>query len=144
MKLNELRPSKGAVKARKRVGRGEGSGLGKTSGKGSKGQKSRSGYSSKLYFEGGQTPLVRRLPKVGFKCPSRVEYNVINVGLIESLEENVITPELLYSKGLIKKNSLVKVLGDGNLTKGKEVHANMFSKTAETKISEAKGKVVKL
>ncbi len=144
MKLNELRPAKGSVKKKFRVGRGVGSGNGKTAGKGSKGQKSRSGYSRALYSEGGQTPLTRRLPKRGFTNRFRVEYSVINVGIIETLAEQVVTPELLYSKGLIKLNMPLKVLGNGTLTKNVEVHADCFSKTAEEKINSAKGKVVKL
>lgn len=144
MKLNELRPAKGAVQKKFRIGRGVGSGNGKTSGKGQKGQKSRSGYSRALYSEGGQTPLTRRLPKRGFKNRSRVEYTVINVSEFENLNENVITPELLYSKGLIKIGMPLKVLGNGTLTKSIEVHADSFSKSAEQKINEAKGKVVEL
>ena len=144
MKLNELRPAIGAVKKKFRVGRGVGSGNGKTSGKGQKGQKSRSGYSRALYSEGGQTPLTRRLPKRGFKNRSRVEYTVINVSDLENISESVITPEVLYSKGLIKLGMPLKVLGNGTLTKSVEVHADSFSKSAEQKINEAKGKVVVL
>jgi large subunit ribosomal protein L15 len=144
MKLNELRPAKGAVKKKFRVGRGVGSGNGKTSGRGQNGQKSRSGYSRALYSEGGQTPLTRRLPKRGFKNRSRVEYTVINVSDLENIGESVITPEVLYSKGLIKIGMPVKVLGNGTLTKSVEVHADSFSKSAEQKINEAKGKVVEL
>ncbi|MBN2857554.1 MAG: 50S ribosomal protein L15 [Candidatus Delongbacteria bacterium] len=144
MKLNELRPAKGAVKKKFRVGRGVGSGNGKTSGRGQKGQKSRSGYSRALYSEGGQTPLTRRLPKRGFKNRSRVEYTVINVSDLENIGESVITPEVLYSKGLIKLGMPLKVLGNGTLTKSVEVHADSFSKSAEQKINEAKGKVVEL
>ncbi|HQO09980.1 MAG TPA: 50S ribosomal protein L15 [Clostridiales bacterium] len=144
MKLNELRPPKGAVKERHRIGRGVGSGNGKTAGKGEKGQKARSGYSRALYSEGGQTPLTRRLPKRGFKNRFRVEYTVVNVGVLETLTENVITPEVLYSKGMIKNGMPLKVLGNGTLTKSIEVHADSFSKSAEEKINTAKGKVVKL
>lgn len=144
MKLNELRPAKGAVKKKFRVGRGVGSGNGKTSGRGQKGQKSRSGYSRALYSEGGQTPLTRRLPKRGFKNRSRVEYTVVNVSDLENIGESVITPEVLYSKGLIKLGMPLKVLGNGTLTKSVEVHADSFSKSAEQKINEAKGKVVEL
>lgn len=144
MKLNELRPAKGAVKKKFRVGRGVGSGNGKTSGRGQKGQKSRSGYSRALYSEGGQTPLTRRLPKRGFRNRSRVEYTVINVSDLENIGESVITPEVLYSKGLIKIGMPLKVLGNGTLTKSVEVHADSFSKSAEQKINEAKGKVVEL
>ena len=144
MKLNELRPAKGAVKKKFRVGRGVGSGNGKTSGRGQNGQKSRSGYSRALYSEGGQTPLTRRLPKRGFKNRSRVEYTVVNVSDLENIGESVITPEILYSKGLIKIGMPLKVLGNGTLTKSVEVHADSFSKSAEQKINEAKGKVVEL
>ncbi|HXK50501.1 MAG TPA: 50S ribosomal protein L15 [Clostridiales bacterium] len=144
MKLNELRPAKGSVKKKFRVGRGVGSGNGKTAGKGSKGQKSRSGYSRALYSEGGQTPLTRRLPKRGFKNRSRVEYAVINVGVLETLTEEKVTRELLHSKGLIKLNMPLKVLGNGTLTRSVEVHADSFSKTAEEKINSVNGKVVKL
>ena len=144
MKLNELRPAKGAVQKKFRKGRGVGSGNGKTAGKGQKGQKSRSGYSRALYSEGGQTPLTRRLPKRGFKNRSRVEYTAVNVSELENLNEGVITPEVLYSKGMIKIGMPLKVLGNGTLTKSLEVHADCFSKSAEEKINEAKGKVVKL
>lgn len=144
MKLNELRPAKGAVKKRFRVGRGVASGNGKTSGRGEKGQKSRSGYSRALYSEGGQTPLTRRLPKIGFKNRSRVEYTVVNVSDLENIGESVITPEVLYGKGLIKLGMPLKVLGNGTLTKSLEVHADSFSKSAVQKINEAKGKVVEL
>jgi large subunit ribosomal protein L15 len=144
MKLNELRPPKGAVTKRFRVGRGVGSGNGKSAGKGDKGQKSRSGYSRALYSEGGQTPLTRRLPKRGFTNRFRVEYTVINIGTLENMTEQVITPEVLYSKGLIKIGMPLKVLGSGTLTKSVEVHADCFSKSAEEKINTAKGKVVKL
>lgn len=144
MKLNELRPAIGSTKNKKRVGRGEGSGTGKTSGKGQDGQKSRSGYSRSLHSEGGQTPLTRRLPKRGFTNRFRTEYAVVNVELLEKLEETVVTPELLVEKGLAKAGRPLKVLGDGNLTKSVEVHANAFSKSAIEKINEAKGKVVKL
>lgn len=144
MKLNELRPAKGSVKTRKKVGRGQASGKGKTSGRGENGQKSRSGYSRAFYSEGGQTPLTRRLPKRGFKNRFRVEYTTINVGLLENLSEEVVTPGLLVQKGMIKKNMPLKVLGNGTITKSIEVQADAFTKSAEQKITEAKGKVVKL
>lgn len=143
MKLNELRPPKGAVKKKFRVGRGQGSGNGKTAGRGENGQKSRSGYSRALYSEGGQTPLTRRLPKRGFKNRFRVEYTVVNVGIFETMTEEVITPEILYNKGLIKKGAPLKVLGNGTLSRSVEVKADAFSKAAEKKIIEAKGKVGK-
>jgi len=144
MKINELRPAKGAVKARKRIGRGVGSGIGKTSGKGQKGQTSRSGYSHKPHSEGGQTPLFRRLPKVGFTNINRIEYCVINLGQLNKITEDVITPGLLIEMGLVKSSMPIKVLGDGTLNVAKEIHANAFSKSAVDKINEAKGKVVEL
>ena len=144
MKLNELRPPKGAVKKKNRIGRGTASGNGKTSGKGEKGQKSRSGYSRSLYSEGGQTPLTRRLPKRGFTNRFRKEYTTVNVGWLENMGEDIITPELLRKKRLIKKGMPLKILGNGTLTKSMEVKADAFSKNAEKKINEAKGKVVKL
>ena len=144
MKINELRPAKGSVKKKHRVGRGQGSGNGKTAGRGENGQKSRSGYSRSLYSEGGQTPLTRRLPKRGFKNRFRVEYTTVNVSSLETLNEEVITPGVLLKNGMIKANMQVKVLGNGTLTKSIEVQANAFSKSAEEKITEAKGKVVKL
>lgn len=145
MKLNEIRPAKGAVKEKKRIGRGEGSGDGKTSGKGQKGQKSRSGYSRKRAFEGGQIPLVRRLPKRGFNNFNfQTKFETVNVEQFENLEIDVVTPEILLSRGMIKGKLPLKVLGNGKLTKAIEVHANSFSKSAETKINEVKGKIVKL
>jgi len=144
MKLNELRPVKGSVKTRKRVGRGQASGNGKTAGRGENGQKSRSGYSRSLYSEGGQTPLTRRLPKRGFKNRFRIEYSTVNIELLENLDENLITPDILRKKGMVKANMPVKILGNGTLTKSIEVQADAFSKSAEEKITQAKGKVVKL
>lgn len=144
MKINELRPAKGSVKKKNRVGRGQASGNGKTAGRGENGQKSRSGYSRSLYSEGGQTPLTRRLPKRGFKNRTRVEYTTVNVNSLETLSEEVITPGILLKNGLVKANMPVKILGNGTLTKSIEVQANAFSKSAEEKITEAKGKVVKL
>lgn len=139
-KLNELKPANGAVKTSKRKGRGQGSGNGKTAGRGEKGQKSRSGYSRKLYFEGGQTPLTRLVPKRGFNNPNKEFFNALNVGLFENFEEDTITPELLAQKGLIKPKFRVKILGDGTLTKPKTIIADKFSKTALEKIEAAKGK----
>lgn len=144
MKINELRPAKGSVKKKNRVGRGQGSGNGKTAGRGENGQKSRSGYSRSLYSEGGQTPLTRRLPKRGFTNRFRVEYTTVNISSLETLNEEVITPGVLLKNGMIKANMQVKILGNGTLTKSIEVQANAFSKSAEEKITEAKGKVVKL
>ncbi|MDA3838725.1 MAG: 50S ribosomal protein L15 [Candidatus Delongbacteria bacterium] len=144
MKINELRPAKGSIKKKHRVGRGQGSGNGKTAGRGENGQKSRSGYSRSLYSEGGQTPLTRRLPKRGFKNKFRVEYTTVNVSSLENLSEKLVTPGILLKNGLIKANMPVKILGNGTLSKSIEVQANAFSKSAEEKITEAKGKVVKL
>ena len=144
MKINELRPAKGSVKKKNRVGRGQASGNGKTAGRGENGQKSRSGYSRALYSEGGQTPLTRRLPKRGFNNHFRVEYTTVNISSLENLNEELITPGILLEKGMIKANMPVKILGNGTLTKSIEVQANAFSKSAEEKITEAKGKVVKL
>ena len=144
MKLNELRPAKGSVKKKNRVGRGQASGNGKTAGRGENGQKSRSGYSRALYSEGGQTPLTRRLPKRGFKNRFRTEYTTVNISSLENLNEKLITPDVLLEKGMIKAKMPLKILGNGTLTKSIEVQANAFSKSAEEKINEAKGKVVKL
>ena len=144
MKINELRPAKGSIKKKHRVGRGQGSGNGKTAGRGENGQKSRSGYSRSLYSEGGQTPLTRRLPKRGFKNKFRVEYTTVNLSSLENLSEELVTPGILLKNGLIKSNMPVKILGNGTLSKSIEVQANAFSKSAEQKITEAKGKVVKL
>lgn len=144
MKINELRPAKGSVKKKNRVGRGQASGNGKTAGRGENGQKSRSGYSRALYSEGGQTPLTRRLPKRGFTSRFKVEYTTINIAMLENLDVELVTPGILLEKGMIKKNMPVKILGNGTLTKSLEVQANAFSKSAEEKITEAKGKVVKL
>nr|AMR07191.1 ribosomal protein L15 [uncultured bacterium] len=143
IKLNELAPNKGQKKVKTRVGRGHGS-KGKTSGRGEKGQKSRSGYSRSLYSEGGQTPLVRRLPKRGFNNIFKVRYNVLNIDVLNSIEEEVITPELLKTKGLINSKYKLKILGNGELKSAKEVHAHAFTKSAANKISEANGKVVQL
>ncbi|MCK5760140.1 MAG: 50S ribosomal protein L15, partial [Candidatus Delongbacteria bacterium] len=141
---NELRPAKGSVKTKKRVGRGVAAGQGKTAGRGENGQKSRSGYSRSLYSEGGQTPLTRRLPKRGFKNRFRAEYTTVNISSLENLNEELITPDILLEKGMIKAKMPLKILGNGTLTKSIEVQANAFSKSAEEKINEAKGKVVKL
>jgi large subunit ribosomal protein L15 len=139
MKLHELSPAKGSTQSRKRVGRGPGSGLGKTSGKGHKGQKSRASYRRLAGFEGGQMSLVRRVPKRGFTNIFRVEYEVVNVGQIAGLEGEI-TPEKLASAGLVKAGRPVKVLGDGEATKGMSVVAHKFSKSARTKIEAAGGR----
>lgn len=142
MKLNELKPAPGATRSRKRVGRGNASGWGGTCGRGHKGQKSRSGGSIPAWFEGGQMPLVRRLPKRGPRrtAHKRLEYDVINVQTLNRFEEEtVVSPQLLREVGLIKrKNALIKILGDGELEKQVSVQAHSFSKTAIEKI-ESKG-----
>ncbi len=148
MNLSNLTPAVGSVKTRKRIGRGTGSGLGGTSTKGHKGQKSRSGYSKKIGFEGGQMPIQRRLPKFGFKNVNRVEYKAINIDTIELL---AVTNKLtkiglneLREAGFISRTALVKILGKGALTVKIEVEANAFSKSAEEAIVAAGGTVVKL
>jgi large subunit ribosomal protein L15 len=142
MNLSTLRAPKAASSNKKRVGRGMGSGLGKTSGRGHKGQRSRSGSRMMRGFEGGQMPLHRRLPKRGFNNIFRVEYQVVNLDRIAALEAKEVTPEVLHKAGVIKKAAgLVKVLGNGELTSAVTVHAHKFSKTAEEKIAKAGGKV---
>lgn len=141
MKLNELRPSEGAFKTAKRVGRGTSSGNGKTSGKGHKGQNARSGGGVRPGFEGGQLPLFRRLPKRGFSnAMFKTRYATINVGDLDKFEDGAtVTPELLKEMGIIKKQlDGIKVLGNGELTKKLTVKASKFSETAKEKI-EAKG-----
>ena len=143
MKLHELRPSEGAFKTSKRLGRGTGSGLGKTSGKGHKGQNARSGGGVRPGFEGGQLPLFRRLPKRGFSnAPFKVEYATINVSDLEKFEDGaVVTPELLKEMGIVKSQLAgIKVLGNGELTKKVTVKAAKFSKTAVEKIEKIGGK----
>jgi large subunit ribosomal protein L15 len=138
MKLHELSPADGSKHKRKRVGRGPGSGLGKTAGRGEKGQKSRTGYSGRPGFEGGQMPLVRRVPKRGFTNIWRTEYAVINVSDLASLEGDV-TPEILVRRGLVRAGAPVKVLGDGEVGTALRVKANKFSKSARAKIEAAGG-----
>lgn len=141
MRLSSLKASKGARKNRKRVGRGSGSGLGKTSGKGHKGQKSRSGGSIPRGFEGGQMPLARRLPKFGFTNLFREEYAIVNLDTLSRLGiEGEITPEALVEKGVIKAGRKLKVLGRGEVDKPITVKASKFSKTAVEKIEKAGGK----
>ena len=147
MKLNSLQPAKGSVKENKRLGRGQGSTDGGTSGRGHKGAKSRSGYSQKRGFEGGQMPMQRRLPKFGFTSPNRIEYKAINLEVLQRLAEKGIkniTPDVLYENGLIHKNSLVKILGKGEIKQQIEVHAHAFSQSAEKAIEALNGKVVKI
>jgi len=138
MKLHDLSPAKGSKKAKKRVGRGPGSGLGKTAGRGAKGQKSRSGYSGRPGFEGGQMPLVRRVPKRGFTNIFRTEYVVVNVGELAELEGEI-TPETLAAHGLVRRGRLVKVLGDGEVGRALTVKAHAFSGSARQKIEAAGG-----
>lgn len=148
MDLSNLQPAVGSNKTGKRVGRGQGSGRGGTSTRGHKGAKSRSGYSRKIGFEGGQMPLQRRLPKYGFKNINRVEYKAINLDILEKLAEaksmEKITVADLVSAGLINKRALVKILGNGKLTHKLTVEANAFSASAEKAIVEAGGTIVKL
>jgi large subunit ribosomal protein L15 len=138
MKLHELSPAKGSKHAKKRVGRGPGSGLGKTAGKGEKGQKSRSGYSFRPGFEGGQMPLIRRVPKRGFTNIWRVEYTIVNLEQLAELEGDI-TPERLADEGLVRSGRPVKVLGDGEVSKALKVTAHKFSKSAREKIEKAGG-----
>ena len=142
MKLNEIRPARGAVRNRKRVGRGTGSGTGGTAGYGHKGEQARSGASKRKSFEGGQMKLTRRIPKFGFKNPFRVEYQVINVRLLEERfkdGERVDAATLLVHGLLHKKSMPVKVLGDGDLSKKLIVLAEKFSRSAREKITAAGG-----
>lgn len=141
--LHNLTPAKGSVKSRKRIARGQGSGYGGTSTRGHKGAKSRSGYSKKIGFEGGQMPLQRRVPKYGFKNINRVEYKAINLDLIQSLidRKNVseITPDVLRENGLVSRNDLVKILGRGELTAKINVTAHKFSASAKEGIENKGG-----
>ncbi len=143
MKLHELSPAKGSKHSRKRVGRGPGSGIGKTSGRGEKGQKSRTGYSSRPGFEGGQMPLVRRVPKRGFTNIFKTEYSVVNLSQLAELEGDV-TPEVLRERGLVRSGKKVKVLGDGEIGKPLRVVADKFSKSAREKIEAAGGRCEEL
>lgn len=148
MDLSNLQPAVGSTKTAKRVGRGQGSGKGGTSTRGHKGAKSRSGYSRKIGFEGGQMPLQRRLPKFGFKNLNRVSYKAINLDVLEQLAaaknlEKVSVADLREA-GLINKRALVKVLGNGAITRKLAVEANAFSASAEKAIVEAGGSIVKV
>jgi large subunit ribosomal protein L15 len=141
MKLSDLRPAKGAVKKRKRVGRGPGSGHGKTSTRGHKGRKSRSGGSSPPGYEGGQMPLQRRLPKRGFRNPDKQLFAVVNLETLEAKFEagSTIDPQALLSRGLVRGGREVKVLGDGKLSKALTVKAHRFSRSAREGITAAGG-----
>lgn len=143
MKLHELRPAEGSTKNKKRLGRGTASGQGKSAGRGQNGQKSRSGGGVRIGFEGGQMPLYRRLPKVGFTNIWRKEFAIVNLGDLDVFENGaVVTPETLKEAGLIKDmKSGVKILGTGEITKSLTIQAHKFSKTAEEKIAAAGGKV---
>lgn len=143
MDLNTLKPALGSTKQGKRIGRGSGSGHGKTAGKGHKGQKARSGGSIKAGFEGGQMPLQRRLPKRGFTPLSRIEYSLVNLTQLEVFNAGeYVSPELLAAKGLIKSAlSSVKILGDGSISKILNVCATKFSRSAKEKIIAAGGTV---
>lgn len=142
MKLHTLKPAVGSTKQRKRVGRGEGSGHGGTSTRGHKGAKSRSGYSSKIGFEGGQMPLQRRVPKFGFTSPNRVAYKAVNLDTIQFLVDEkkvtAITPEVLVDNGIAQKKDLIKILGRGELKGKVSVTAHKFSASAQQAI-EAQG-----
>jgi large subunit ribosomal protein L15 len=142
MKLHELSPAKGSTQRRKRVGRGPGSGLGKTAGRGHKGQKSRSSYRRLLGFEGGQMPLIRRVPKRGFTNVFRQEYAVVNVSQLATLPEGTseITPDKLRAAGLVRGDLPVKVLGGGEVGQAFTVVAHKFSKSARAKIEAAGGR----
>lgn len=148
MNLSSLKPAQGATKTRKRIGRGTGSGLGGTSTRGHKGAKSRSGYSKKIGFEGGQMPIQRRLPKFGFKNINRVEYKAINIETLQQLADAQklvkVGIEELVNAGFISSSQQVKILGKGSITAKLEVSAHAFSKTAEEAIQAAGGTVVKL
>ena len=140
MKLNSLKPIKGSVKNKKRVGRGHGSGLGKSAGRGNKGAGQRSGFKRRPWFEGGQMSLARRLPKRGFTNIFKSEYQIVNISSLNKIETELITVENLKEKGLIKSILLpVKILGDGDIDKKVIVEANAFSESAKKKIEKSGG-----
>jgi len=145
MKLSDLKPPKGATKKSKRVGCGPGSGHGKTSTRGQKGDRSRSGYRVKLGYEGGQMPITRRIPKRGFIHIFKENYEIVNLELLSKLEPNtVVTPALLKEKKMIKGKYKLKILGQGEISIPLTVRAHKFSKTAQDKIIKAKGKIEKI
>ncbi|GAB4174666.1 MAG: 50S ribosomal protein L15 [Calditrichia bacterium] len=149
MDLSNLKPAEGATKKKKRIGRGVGSGHGKTATKGHKGQKSRSGAKHRAWFEGGQMPVQRRLPKFGFTNIFKKQYQTVNVEKLEILATDKkiteVTPEVLKENGLIRSDKgLIKILGNGNLSKKINVSAHAFSKSAQEKIEKAGGKIVQL
>lgn len=142
MNLSQLHPPPGQNHKPKRVGRGPGSGLGKTAGRGEKGQKSRSGYSRKRGFEGGQMPLVRRVPKRGFQNPFRKEYAIVNLDRLAKLEGDEFSPETLQKQGVVKNlHAGLKILGNGEISRAVTVTAHRFTKSAREKIEAAGGKV---
>jgi len=148
MELSNLKPQSGSVTSKKkRLGRGQGSGKGGTATRGHKGAKSRSGYSKKLGFEGGQMPLQRRIPKFGFKNINRVEYKPVNLSKLQELidskkvKKGIINAESLISNGLVRKNDLVKILGNGDIKDAVKVEAHKFSKSAQEKIEKSGGEV---
>ncbi|MBR4595679.1 MAG: 50S ribosomal protein L15 [Bacteroidales bacterium] len=146
MKLENLKPAKGATHNSKRVGRGQGSGKGGTATRGTKGAQARAGYEHKVGFEGGQMPIQRRLPKFGFKNPTRVEFKAVNVATLQALSEKLkvkaIDVDTLIAAGIASKGELVKVLGNGEITAAIEVKANAFSASATQKIEAAGGKAI--
>jgi large subunit ribosomal protein L15 len=148
MDLSKLTPAKGSTKTKKRIGRGEGSGYGDTATRGHKGAKSRSGYSRKTGFEGGQMPLQRRVPKYGFRNINRKEYKGINIGVLQELAEqkglSEITVQTLMDAGLVQKNTLVKILGKGELKTKLTVKAHSFSKSAVAAIEKMEGTAEKI
>ena len=149
MNLSNLKPAKGSVKSKKRIARGQGSGHGGTATRGHKGQKSRSGYSKKVGFEGGQMPLQRRVPKFGFKNVNRIDYKGINLDTIQALVDakkikDEVTFEILLANGLVRKNELVKILGRGALTAKLNVTAHKFTATAQAAIEASGGTATNL
>lgn len=146
MNLSNLKPAEGSTKTRKRIGRGPGSGLGGTSTRGHKGAKSRSGYSLKVGFEGGQMPLQRRLPKFGFRSPNRVEYSPINLSVLAEIAAahnlSEVTFEDFVKSGRLSKNAQVKILGNGELTTKLTVHAHAFSASAKEAIEKMGGEAI--
>ncbi len=148
MKLNSLKPNKGSVKNNYRRGRGQGSGGGGTATRGHKGAQSRSGYSRKRGFEGGQMPLQRRVPKYGFKNINRIEYRGVNIGLIQQLVDKLktteITPDILVKNGLAAKNDLVKILGKGEIKSKVDIKAHAFTSSAKKAIEDKGGTATQL
>ena len=146
MNLSKLKPAKGSRKSRKRIARGEGSGYGGTSTRGHKGAKSRSGYSRKIGFEGGQMPLIRRMPKWGFKNRNRVEYKAINLSIIDKIANNLNITEFDFSvfraAGLVSKTEKIKILGDGEITQKLTINAHAFSKSAKEAIENIGGQAI--